>query len=89
MRCDALSVRARLMHAGRKRGERFVELLPRHGQGAPPVTQLVRRFAGEVERVGDAGQALRGVGARMVHSRQALASVIRWPARFPLSTVET
>ena len=29
------------------------------------------------------------VGARTVHSRQALASAIRWPARFPLSTVET
>ena len=29
------------------------------------------------------------VGGRTVHSRQALASAIRWPARFPLSTVET
>ena len=30
-----------------------------------------------------------GVGVRTVHSRQALASAIRWPARLPLSTVET
>ncbi len=52
------------MHAGRKRGERFVELLPRHGQGATPVTQLVHRLTGEVERVGDSGKALRGRGCQ-------------------------
>ena len=47
-------------HAGRKRGERVVELAPGHGLRAAPVAQPVRRFAGEVERVGDPGQALRG-----------------------------
>ena len=50
-------------HAGRKRGERVVELVPGHGLRSPPVAQLVRRFAREVERIGDAGQALRGASA--------------------------
>ena len=36
--------------------------MPRHGQRAPPVPQLVRRFPGKIERVGDPGQALRGRG---------------------------
>ena len=75
--------------AAAKRGERVVELLPRHGLRAPAVAQQVDRLACEVERVGDAGQPPRGLWARTVHSRQALASAIRWPARFPLSTVET
>ena len=62
MRCDALKVRLRLTRAGRKCGDCVVELMPRHGQRAPPVTQLVCRFPGEIERVGDPGQALRGRG---------------------------
>ena len=40
--------------------ERVVELVPGHGLGAPAVAQLVRRLAREVERVRDAGEALRG-----------------------------
>ena len=36
--------------------------MPRHGQRAPPVTQLVRRFPGKIERVGDPCQAPRGRG---------------------------
>ena len=55
-------VRLNLTYASRKCGERRVKLLPGHGQRAPPVAQPVGRFTGEVERVGNAGQAPRGRG---------------------------
>ena len=61
-RCFAMSCPAALTHAGRKRGELRVKLVPGHGQRAPPVTQPVGRFTGEIERVGNAGQAPRGRG---------------------------
>ena len=51
-----------LSHAGSERGERVVELAPRHGLRSPPVAQAARRFAREVERVGDAGETPRGRG---------------------------
>ncbi|HUB16279.1 MAG TPA: hypothetical protein VMB34_30325 [Acetobacteraceae bacterium] len=60
MRCNALKVRPRLTHAGQKRCERVVELMPGHCQRASPVPQLVCRLAGEIERVGDACQPLHG-----------------------------
>ena len=44
---DALTVQPRPSHAGRERGERVVELVPRHGLGSSPVAQLVRRFTRE------------------------------------------
>ena len=57
---DVLTVRTRgRSHIGRERGERVVELVPGHRLGASPVAQPVRRFTRQVERIGDAGQALR------------------------------
>ncbi len=52
-------VQIRLPYGDRECGERVVKLLPGHGLGASPVAQLIRRFAREVECVGDSTEALR------------------------------
>ena len=71
--------------------ERLVELPRRDGLGAPVVGERRARLrAASSERVLDPGEPLadRAAGAS-ISSRQALPSAIRWPARLPLSTVET
>ena len=73
---DALTRQFRLPHGGGKRGERGVELVPGHGLRSPAGAHVVRRFTREVERVRDAGQALRRASAsgRSIPGR-------RWRAR--------
>ena len=87
---DRRQLRSRRIHAGGKCSERIGELVPRHGQRAVarPATRWRHPERAEARRLSQPCAA-RPRAPRSVHSRQALASVIRWPARLPLSTVET
>ena len=81
---------ASLMHAGHERGERLFKLLPCDGLRATPAVEVLYRFAGESDRVCNAGEAVR---ARKRYIEPLLAQ--RWrarsggAARLPLSTDET
>ena len=87
---DAVAVRARPSQADAEHGDRVVELVPRHRLRCAAVAQAARLLAGKIERVCDAGKTPRiRQAARLRHSRHALASAIRCPARLPLSTEET
>ena len=70
--------------------ERIFELARRHGLRSPPSAKVGGMLGGQREHVGDSARsAAAAAPGDCRHSRHALASAIRCPARLPLSTEET